>query len=172
MRSTKAVRRLAAMCALVLTGLLLTAAPASADQTTALRILGGDPSAQTEFEMYFVTQIYEHAPPQTYISSTYSYTQLELGKYGVISATDCQLETWLTLTEDIPGVNTWDSPHLTYHCMDFLSERGVFVQEGHTGHWDTRADWIVTHSVVRLYFNNSSTPGRTFDMTGNWTQTS
>jgi hypothetical protein len=171
MRMTRIARGLAAICALVVAGVVITASTASASITTTSLLLGGSISQETDFQAYIVTRLYETGTPGQ--SQAYSYTQLELGKAGTISATDCQLETWLTLVQGDPLVDTtWDSPHWTYHCMDFIGQQGFFVTEGHTPQFNTVASSIVTKVKVRLYYNHSSSPGYTYFFMGQWTQTS
>ena len=170
MRSTQTIRRLAAICALVVAGTVFTASPAYAGTTNTSFLFGGSIPAETDYQAYVVTQLYETGTPGQ--SRTFSYTQLHLGRYGKITATGCQLETWLTLSYSPPGQSAWDSPHWTFpDCTDFFTtNQGGWPQEGHTPAFNTAASWIYTHFCITLSWGSSTHTRNCFS--ANWTQTS
>src|SRR5262245_40213105 len=113
MRSTMTVRRLAAMCALLVAWVMFTAPPAVADtSSTQERITHNDPGA--DFWVWINSRIFLNGPgSQTSTVSSFASFKAETGFYT--TANDCSADIWLTLSVD--KTSSWDSPHYgPYSC--------------------------------------------------------
>lgn len=172
MRLTRTIRGLATICAVVIAGVVLTASPASANHSDITGLFGGSFADQTEWYYDIHLQI-QYDPNNPGYSLAYTSLSLEIGQNAVVTgATDCRVETWITLDD---GHTTWDSPHANSHtCLTMLNNpayRGVLLNEGHIGPFDTVALYAKGQANMYIYYNGSSTPGWTRQVQGVWTQT-
>jgi hypothetical protein len=154
---TKALRRLAATCALVLAGVVVTASPAAADEVPVNISPAG---ASAPFWVYLDGSISLHllgCSPTFYIPwCVGGSARFDISHAFNTSATDCDATIWLTLSD---GTTTWDSPHWTNPpsaCAVALTCRDCEVGYATTPTFNTVADRIKVHVCVHLKWDNGA----------------
>jgi len=150
---------------MVATGLVATASPASAYDSTIIGYFFGSLSAKTEFG-YFIEATLTSGSPYNVVQGG---IDLQLGSHAVVTgATDCQAVFYVQLLNDSAE---WNSPTVTRGCkyvLDFRDDIGLYE----TPQWSTSATAGLTHACVYLYYNHSSTAGWSRCVQGVWTSVS